>query len=153
MEGRTMANLMEAKRLAEGILWSKGMSDWKVEFSNTRRIAGQCFYGAKTIKFSRHLAAAASEDAVYNTILHEIAHAMTPGAGHGPRWKATFLMLGGNGETRSSLYSGAIEEVAKWRLECPTTGKTLGHVHRKGARLARSLCKCCAQPPLWKANR
>lgn len=148
-----MADLAQAKRLAEGILWSKGMSDWRVEFSNTRRIAGRCTYSKKTIELSRHLCAAGTEDAVYNTILHEIAHAMTPGAGHGARWRSTFLMLGGNGETRSSLYSDAHAQVAKYELLCPTSGRSLGHVNRKGKRLAASLCRCCSQPPIWKTNR
>jgi SNF2 family DNA or RNA helicase len=39
------------------------------------------------------------EDEVIETILHEIAHAITPGAGHKTIWKETAVSIGSNGET------------------------------------------------------
>jgi hypothetical protein len=39
-----------------------------------------------------------SEESILETILHEIAHAITPGAGHRPIWSDTCRSIGGNGE-------------------------------------------------------
>lgn len=39
-----------------------------------------------------------SDDEVIETILHEIAHAITPGAGHRPIWSETAKQIGSNGE-------------------------------------------------------
>ena len=38
------------------------------------------------------------EEDIIDTILHEIAHAITPGAGHVAIWKETSVAIGGNGE-------------------------------------------------------
>lgn len=50
-----------------------------------------------------------SEDAVVETILHEIAHAITPGAGHRPIWIDTSKSIGGNGEA-IAFCEGSINE-------------------------------------------
>ncbi len=39
---------------------------------------------------------------VRNTILHEIAHALTPGEGHTNKWRTTFLLIGGNGQRQAN---------------------------------------------------
>lgn len=49
------------------------------------------------IILNKHHVETASEDDVIETILHEIAHAITPGAGHVKIWKETSISIGGNG--------------------------------------------------------
>jgi SWI/SNF-related matrix-associated actin-dependent regulator of chromatin subfamily A-like protein 1 len=41
------------------------------------------------------------ESEVIETILHEIAHAITPGAGHRPIWRQTALAIGSTGEEKA----------------------------------------------------
>lgn len=39
---------------------------------------------------------------VLNSILHEIAHGLTPGHGHGRIWAEVFKKIGGNGQRLAS---------------------------------------------------
>lgn len=47
-------------------------------------------------------------ESIKETILHEIAHAITPGAGHGKMWRETSLSIGGNGQATANC-DGSIE--------------------------------------------
>ena len=67
---------------------------WAFEFDNAKRRMGRCNYQTRTISISRHYALAADEAHVRDTVLHEIAHAFTPRAGHGLRWKVMAQKLG-----------------------------------------------------------
>lgn len=51
-----------------------------------------------------------SEEEVIETVLHEIAHAITPGAGHKDIWRQTALAIGSNGEAVASC-NGSVEIV------------------------------------------
>lgn len=51
-----------------------------------------------------------NEKDVIETILHEIAHAITPGAGHKPIWKATSLAIGGDDGSSFIWCNGSIED-------------------------------------------
>lgn len=51
-----------------------------------------------------------SEDEIIETILHEIAHAITPGAGHVKIWRDTALAIGSNGEA-IKYCDGTIESI------------------------------------------
>ena len=60
---------------------------WRFQFDHARRRFGACRYGRKLITLSRPLVLLNPEAEVRDTILHEIAHALCPGDGHGVRWK------------------------------------------------------------------
>ena len=51
-----------------------------------------------------------NEKDVIETILHEIAHAITPGAGHRPIWQATSLAIGGDNGSSFIWCNGSIED-------------------------------------------
>lgn len=53
-----------------------------------------------------------SEDEIVETILHEIAHAITPGAGHKKIWSDTSLAIGGDGKAIAEC-EGTIEDLIK----------------------------------------
>lgn len=53
-----------------------------------------------------------SESEIIETILHEIAHAITPGAGHRPIWAETSRSIGGNGQAIANC-EGSIQEQCK----------------------------------------
>jgi predicted SprT family Zn-dependent metalloprotease len=71
-----------------------GVGDWRFDFDRAKRRLGCCHYGTRTITLSRPLTQLNTVDVVRDTLLHEIAHALAPGAGHGPRWKRTAAQLG-----------------------------------------------------------
>ena len=48
----------------------------------------------KLITLSRPLVLLNASQQVRDTLLHEIAHALTPGDGHGRRWKAKCVQIG-----------------------------------------------------------
>ena len=81
-------------------------------------------------------------DEVRDTILHEIAHALCPKDGHGPRWRATCRRIGARPArcyTEASVISPP-RAPAPYRFGCPRCGWWVER--RKRSRRAY-LCKLC----------
>ncbi len=87
-------NLVEAALMARLLMRDHGLSDWQFGFDHARRRFGCCNYTHKRITLSRPLTFLNPIDEVRDTLLHEIAHALTPGAHHGPAWQAMCVRLG-----------------------------------------------------------
>ena len=87
-------NLHEAQRLARQLMDKHGLADWSFRFDRSRKRFGMCAAARRLISMSAYLTHLNSEAKVRDTILHEIAHALEPGDGHGTRWKARCLALG-----------------------------------------------------------
>lgn len=73
------------------------------------RVEGEGIITGEIVLSSKHITESPISD-VIETILHEIAHAITPGAGHVQIWKETSLSIGGNGQAYTNCV-GSIEEV------------------------------------------
>lgn len=88
--------LNEYETLAWMLLEDEGLANqgWSFDWNNRRRHNGLCHYGKKTIYLSRILTPLRSEDNVVETIHHEVAHALTPGAKHGDAWRAQMRKYG-----------------------------------------------------------
>jgi hypothetical protein len=132
-------NVTPAVSLAHDLMSLHGLvpQGWRFAFDHARKRAGCCKYGRKLITLSRHFVAMNDEATVRETLLHEIAHALTPGAHHGPAWYAKAREIGSNGRR---LYG---EETAmpagKWAATClrckrvvrrhkrPMRGRTYAH--------------------------
>jgi predicted SprT family Zn-dependent metalloprotease len=108
--------------LAQYGLLEKG---WKVAWDNGKRRAGACHYGTRTISLSRHILPTAPDAEVRETILHEVAHALTPGHNHDGVWRAKLIEMGGTGARTHSM------ETPKGRYEvvCANCG-VIGHRHQ-----------------------
>ena len=96
-------NLYLARDLAKQLMREHGLGDdWRFSFDHARRRFGSCRLprdprsGPKMITLSRPLTLLNDETQVRDTILHEIAHALSPGAGHGPRWRQKCREIGAN---------------------------------------------------------
>ena len=87
-------NPLDARLLALRLMAEHGLHDWRFEFDHARRRFGCCKYRAKAITLSRPLTLLNAEDQVRDTVLHEIAHALTPGDGHGAKWRAACVRIG-----------------------------------------------------------
>jgi predicted SprT family Zn-dependent metalloprotease len=69
-------------------------SGWKFEFDGGKLRFGSCSYQNKLITLSRHLVSLNTWDEVRKTVIHEIAHALTPGDHHGHAWQSCMIRLG-----------------------------------------------------------
>ena len=86
----------DARTLAWDLMRLYGLADagWRFRFDHARRRFGRCDYTNRRITLSRPLTLLNAEPEVRDTVLHEIAHALCPGDGHGPRWKAKCREIG-----------------------------------------------------------
>lgn len=127
-----------AEKFARDLLDNLGLTElgWRIGWNNRKRAFGLCDYGKSTIYLSRFLFPTMTAAEVYQTIVHEAAHALAPGAMHGARWKQTMRRLGVPAD-RCGEYTeeglAAVARVAKWRTECD--------------------CGACSQPRLRRPNR
>ena len=87
-------DLLKARMLARSLMNEHGLNDWRLMFDHAKRRFGACHYGKKMITLSRVLTHLNDESQVRDTVLHEIAHALTPGDGHGNRWKRKCAEIG-----------------------------------------------------------
>ena len=108
--------------LAQYGLLEKG---WKVAWDNGKRRAGACHHGTCTISLSRHILPLASDEEIRETILHEVAHALTPGHSHDGIWRAKLIEMGGTGARTHKM------ETPKGRYDvvCAKCG-VIGHRHQ-----------------------
>jgi predicted SprT family Zn-dependent metalloprotease len=126
-----------------------GLAGWAFRFDHARRRFGCCRYGQKTITLSRSLVLLNSHEQVRDTVLHEIAHALTPGDGHGPRWKAKCIEVGAKPlrcYTDAAVRS-PLRPAAKYRLGC---GQCQWWVDRRRLTRNRYVCRRCSGPLIYE---
>lgn len=114
-----------------------GLQDWTLEpaprFITT---AGICEYSLQRIRLATWL----TVEQARLTLLHETAHALTPGHGHDKVWKAMAISLGHPG-TRNHNYETP-RRVVKWLLICPKCDRTFPRQRKPAAHLMY-LCPDC----------
>lgn len=71
-------------------------NNWKFKFLKNEglKILGVCVHSKKTIYISPYHVKENTLEQAKDTILHEIAHALTPNCGHGKKWKAVAREIG-----------------------------------------------------------
>lgn len=140
IEARNMAIEVMEENLPHG-------SGWKFEFDNGRSRFGQCRHRTRTITLSRHLVAANTRQRVYLILLHEIAHALTPGHKHDKVWKAKLIELGGDGKARYSIENTVVK--SRFSMVCNPCGKSYPR-HRRTPKVY--LCRSCRGVLSWAVN-
>ena len=104
---------------------------WKFKFDRAHRRFGYCSYREKTISLSKPLVELNDQEQVMDTILHEIAHALTgKGNGHNAKWRAKCVEIGAR---PNRCYSSAEvnEPKPRWLGTCPNGHKTYRHKRRR----------------------
>jgi len=83
----------QCKSLALMLMKQFHLDDWTFEFDYEKVRFGCCFYRQRKISMSKLLVILNEENVVKDTILHEIAHALTPYNGHGTQWRMYVMLL------------------------------------------------------------
>lgn len=131
-----MNKLKEVELYVIAQLKNHGLNEWKFKFDNAKRRYGLCNFRTKTISLSKNLVELNSLEESFDTVLHEVAHAIVgPGNGHNKKWRNTAISIGCSGsrchyaETAQPKYTG----------ECINCGRTINR-HR---RTVIACSKCC----------
>lgn len=86
--------LSHAQELAVRLINTHLPEGWSFGWIKTKRSYGQCDYKLKQIALSSILTQHRTEHGVTQTLLHEVAHALTPGHGHDAVWRRVARQLG-----------------------------------------------------------
>jgi predicted SprT family Zn-dependent metalloprotease len=123
---------------------------WDFKWMTSSRRLGQCrgtMFGG-SIELNEDYAMIGKIEDITKTILHEIAHAMTPGHGHDRIWQLTCLSIGGDGARLCSNDSGRLvaAQNAKYVATCPTCGYK-EYINRMGkaAKAGKLHCGTCSR--------
>lgn len=112
---------------------------WIFNFDTANRRAGCCKYNTKEITLSLYYVMHNTEDRIKNTILHEIAHALTPGHHHDGYWKIKALEIGCDGER--CYDDNVVMPKGKHVYQCINCKREISY-HRT-PRTIRACGKCC----------
>ncbi len=131
--------LGDARALATSLLQAHGLTDWTFAFDRARRRLGSCQPQRKRITLSAPLTHLNDPQVVRDTLLHEIAHALTPGDGHGARWRATCLRIGARPE-RLAAPDEVVLPPAPYALVCDRCGMRYPRYRRSRQRYSCGRC-------------
>lgn len=87
-------NLILAERMALDAMAAHNLKDWSIVFNNSATYFGECFNERKIIKLSIPYLLLNDSAAIRDTILHEIAHALTDGCPHNRKWRIVAAKIG-----------------------------------------------------------
>lgn len=159
--------------LAADLLKQHKLDGWTCVFDNSKTRAGMCDSKRKVIQLSalmvqKYFLEEGGIVNIRNTILHEIAHALTPPefkqttkgrvmVHHGPEWKAMAIKVGAKPERCHSMdFSGG----HRYFLKCPSVssdkftkcGWSAGY-NSKPKKWRHQECKYCKQSVVLETNK
>lgn len=131
-------DLFDAEILAKTLI-SEFVPLYSFSWDNSKKRFGCCYYTQRTITMSRHLTPLRTNKAVQQTIMHEIAHALHPGDGHGKLWKAQMRAFG-LPDARCPSDDVDVSSIANWRAGCKACGKVYYMIRKP--RIAKACSPC-----------
>lgn len=139
-------NLKVDKELVEKIghqtMEEHSITGWKIVWNNTKNTIGMCHYRKKTVFLSEFCFNTMKDKRdMVDTVLHEIAHIMAQGDGHGIKWAMACRKVGANVERCKS--NSRFEDKHgdfKYSLFCKVHGYS--HGLSRLPKIERSCAKC-----------
>lgn len=144
-----MASLIQTQLMVNALLREHGLADlgWRFEWDNAVRRAGACHYAQRKITMSRKIIPLWTDEESRQTAIHEIAHALTPGAHHGYAWQKKAREIGFVRGTRT--HNGAVPE-GRYLAICDHCDTEAGRMHRlSDRRRMYSIHQRCGKPVRW----
>lgn len=144
-------NLVVAEKLAKTLIQQHlGHHKTIFRWTNAKRTFGTCTTTRNgigdviriTIALSKPLTLINDEEKVRDTILHEIAHGLTPGNHHGEKWKAACVRIGAK---PNRCYSSEDTNTPKMKYEavCGGCNEVYGKMRMTERRkTVKSACRC-----------
>lgn len=115
------------------------LQDWRFGFNRRKQSLGLCVYSRRTIELSLPFVELNPHEAIRDTILHEIAHALVgPRHGHDRVWKRKCLEIG----AIPQRCGDANMPPGRWKTRCGQCGKDY-HRYRRPKRMRRWFCPAC----------
>jgi hypothetical protein len=136
----------EARTLARQLMDQHGLQRWTFRIDKCKSRFGHCNWRRGRISLSGPLTELNDLNTVRDTILHEIAHALTPFANHNATWKLKAREIGAN---PMACYNSVNVKLppAPWHAICPKCHRDIKR-YRMSRRLltGRYYCKCVSLP-------
>lgn len=128
------------RREAKELLKKHGLTEWTFSFDRAKTRAGVCHYRSKTIALSVYYVKSplTTREHITDTLLHELAHALTPGHTHDAIWKAKAIELGSSGD----VYCRHRFVPPAYTITCPCNAHNLVR-YRVHPTFHNSLCVHC----------
>lgn len=139
--------------LAHALMTEHGLvaKFWAFRFDNHKTRFGVCNYREHYIGVSWPLCRINPDADIIDTIKHEIAHALTPGAMHTRIWKLQAMLVGARPETCAASHVKTVP--GRWHSLCPC-GLELNRYRAPVTRAnARYICPQCRRVITWTDTR
>lgn len=144
---KTVTSRTEVARMARDLMIKHGLGHWTLQWSFAKTVFGECNYRTMTISLSEPLVAVNTFEEARNTVLHEIAHALTPGAHHGPRFMAKCREIGARAERCCA--ASVVPTEGKYKGACACPGMVFNR-HKEPRGFHR--CRKCHTRVTWMLN-
>lgn len=130
-----------AESLCRSLIDSHLGSAWSFRWDRAVRRFGLCLWDEKIISLSRLLVEINDEEAVRDTVLHEIAHGLASRrAGHGKQWRQIAEAIGAR-PSRTIDSESVILPPPALLGRCPSCGRSV-----RGHRRSKVACRpCCVR--------
>ena len=150
-------DINDAKALALLHMDEHGLFDelWHFDFEDCKRSLGRCHYTKRKISLSEWYVELNNEKDVEDTILHEIAHALSwtrygkKAKGHGKLWKQVCIEIGA---TPERLHKGIVEYPDNHHKYVDTCGCKITYKRHRIRKGAKYRCPKCREP-LFNSKR